>query len=448
MKRTTTQETSKPAGSGAAEKPASSSSSQQQQQHHHHHHRQPSSHHHNEAAKSSSESHGEGVMGEFQCKLHFSNTLPLGVSEGKLLDVPLDPREWLVEYRTTALEARFKHDVYPTSSLLSMPLAFVDPQSYTAAAHHNRERDSGVMLDDDDNKSKARRHRDSSDSAMEDASRDSLDVEGPSKRRRRESDGDESRRKKQRAKRDESPNGEDEDGVDTSEMERMKTPEGLAEAIEEGFAAATQEDVVKDPKSLHHPTKPGVYALDVTPILPCVAVEGLQTATLHFDRDPLDSLSASLSVDASQKKRELASQALITRVGEGQRMLAVVINDPPLPTEETEDGKKLIPYNTVRLFRAKKKQDLSECMERPTKTMRTLAMLTRSDASSGALSFEYFDIGDIVMLSRVSDGSVIRSVLGTQGQHNFYVEEQPVPAQIVEEHDEALAALYAASEQR
>jgi len=268
----------------------------------------------------------------------------------------------------------------------------------------------------------------------------------PAKRRKRDEDSsEEARRKKQR---EEGEQQVEEDEAFSAEAERIRTPEGLADAIEEGFAAATRQDVIKDPKKLQHPSKPDVYAMDVTPILPCMAVEGLEIAALHFDRDPLDSLSTALTHDSSQKKRDLASRAVIARVGSEQKSIAVVIGDPPMPVEETEDGKKLIPYGTVRLFREKKHQNTAECPEHPTSTERTVAMFSRTDADSGNTSFEYFDIGNIIMLSRVSDGSVIRSVLGTQGQHNFYVEEQPVPSHITEEHDEALATLYAAAEQR
>jgi len=422
------QEMSKSSGEGS-EKP---SSSQQQQKAHHHHHQQPH-HHHKEGAKSDGDGHGDGVTSEFQCKLYFANTLPLGVSEGKLLDIPLNPRDWLVEYRTTALEAKFKHDIYPHSSLLSMPLAFVDPQSYTPAPQ--RKRDSDTRMSDGD-KSEGRSMGDDG----------SEGVESPVKRRRRDKEDDKARSKKNRGG---DMNGE-EDDLFNAETERLRTPEGLADAIEEGFAAA-QEYSEKEPRKLQHPTKPGVFALDVTPILPCVAMEGLQIIPLHFDRDPLDNLSTSFAHNASQKKRELANHALITRVSgadTNQQLLAVVIKDPPMPVEETDDGKKLVPYGTVRLFRAKKHQDPAECPENPTKTERSVALLARNDESTGGTSFEYFDIGDIIMLSRVSDGSIIKSVLGAQGQHSFFVEEQPVPSEITEEHNEALAELYATAEQR
>jgi len=392
-------------------KPSSGSSQAPGAQHRHHQHQQQ--HHH-------SDPHADSVSGEFQCKLLFANTLPLGVSDGKLMDVPLDPRDWLVEYHTTSLEAQFKHDVYPTSSLLSMPLAFVDPQSYTPAAR-SADQTSDTMMTDDAQGGESR-----VDTGVERARVKSSEPAG--KRRRRSED-------------------EEDAELGSAETEKLSNPESLADAIEEGFAAATQEDVAKDPSTLRHPTKPGVYALDVTPIMPCFAMEGLQVGALYFDRDPMENLSTSLKQDAARKKRELSSKALITRVGDGQPLLAVVIGDPPKPPVE-QDGHKLIPYDTVRLFKPKKHQETVECPERATKSERSLAMLARTDASNKVTSLEYFDIRDIVMLSRITDARVVRSVLGAQGQHRFFVEEQPVPEKITEDHDEALAALYASAEQR
>jgi len=385
-------------------------------QHRHHHHPQQQHQH--------SDLHADSASSEFQCKLLFANTLPLGVSDGKLMDVPLDPRDWLVEYHTTSLEAQFKHDVYPTSSLLSMPLAFVDPKSYTPAAR----RVSDTLMTDDAAGTESSRAQ--SSRAQSSTERPRAKVPEPAGKRRRRSED------------------EEEAELGSAEAEKLESPEALANSIEEGFAAANQEDVAKDPSTLRHPTKPGVYAREVTPILPCFAVEGLQLGSLYFDRDPLENLSMSLKQDAAKKKRELGSKALITRVGEGQRILAVVIGDPPAPPVQQEDGRKLVPYGTVRLFKAKKHQETVECPERPTKSERTLALLARPDASNKVASFEYFDVRDIVMLNRISDGRVIRSILGPQGQHKFFVEEQPVPEKIQEDHDEALAALYASAEQR
>ena len=385
------------------------------------------------SASASAAERKEGAS-EFQCKMQFENPLPLGVADGKMLDVPLDPRDWLVEYRTTALEAKFRFDIYPTSSILSLPLAFVDPQSYTPAPHAASTTPAGAVPDtagaspaaDDDEAaatSPARRARDEGRSGS-----------GSS------SSGTGARAAKRR-------HGAESDAESDELAAELASAESVADAIEEGFAAAAREDVVREPKLLQHPQRAGVYALDVTPLVPCAAVAGLQVCALHFETDPLDNVGASLAEDLGRRRRALASTALVARVGESGKTLAVVAAEPPRAPVEGADGARLLPYGTVRLFKQKKGTAGAACGESATATERSVALLTRRDPQTGLFALEYFDLGDIVTLTRVTDRAVVRSVLGDHSQ-GFYVHEQPVPQALLDEHDEALAALYATAEQR
>lgn len=362
--------------------------------------------------------------------MQFENPLPLGVADGKLLDVPLDPRDWLVEYRTTALEAKFRFDIYPTSSVLSLPLAFVDPQSYTRApAPAASTTPPGVP-------------------GSPDADADTAGAEGaetsPARRARDEgrsgSSGSGARAAKRR-------HGADGDAESDELAAELASAESVADAIEEGFAAAAREDVVREPKLLQHPQRAGVYALDVTPLVPCAAVAGLHVCALHFEADPLDNVGASLAEDLGRRRRALASTALVARVGDGGQTLALVAAEPPRAPVAAADGTRLLPYGTVRLFKQKKSAAAAAaCGDRATATERSVALLTRRDPHTGLFALEYFDLGDIVTLTRVTDRALVRSVLGDHSQ-GFYVREQPVPQALADEHDEALAALYATAEQ-
>ena len=388
------------------------------------------------SASASGSSERKTGTSEFQCKMQFENPLPLGIADGKMLDVPLDPREWLVAYRTTALEAKFRFDIYPTSSVLSLPLAFVDPQSYTPAPATTPATAPGAASTTTADAAPAsppasaaeRRARDEEAEGGESDEEDAAARERNAKRRRR--------------------HGDAENEADGEEVPaELASAEALADAIEEGFAAAAREDVAREPRLLAHPQRAGVHAVDVTPLRPCAAVAGLQVCALHFEADPLDNVGTARADDLGRRRKALAASALVARVGASGKTLALVAAEPPRAPVAAADGARLLPYGTVRLFKQKKSAADDACGERATAAERSVALLARRDARTGRAALEYFDLGDIVTLTRVTDRALVRSVLGDHGQA-FYVREQALPQALQDDHDEALAALYATAEQR
>ena len=297
-----------------------------------------------------------------------------------MLDVPLDVRDWLVEYRTTSLEARYKYDLYPMSSVLSLPLGLVDPQYYTPRAQA-----AGSAAAADSKRGGARRPREHTG-----ASSSGSDDDGAPEHKRAkldsESDSDAHDTKHRRHKhRRHQRGGSSGDEEQQQQDQQAATAECVADAIEDGFAEAAREDVAQEPKLLQHPTKPGVYALDVMPVVPCAAVEGLNVCTLYFDADPLDGVAGAVRPEeAGRAKRELASRAVIARVGEGGQTLAVAVADPPRKPVEDDEGRELLPYETVRLYKQRKHGGADKCREAATKHERTLALLVRKDAAGGA----------------------------------------------------------------